>query len=255
MTALDAIRLAVGTFTVFPTPAPGRIDRAVAGVAVLLAPAAVLPVAALAGGGAWVVGRGAPPAVVAVLLVTALALYSRGLHLDGLADTVDGFGASYDRDQALAVMRRGDTGALGAAALVLALLLDVVSLAAVLGRAGGWALAVTALMTSRLALAWACRRGVPAARPDGLGATVAGSVRGVAALAATVVVGGLCLALAALTSQPWYGVALTVATGVAAGLVVVHRAVGRFGGITGDVLGAVIEVSLAMGLAAAALVP
>ena len=45
------------------------------------------------------------------------------LHLDGLADLADGLTSGHDRERSLAVMRRGDTGPAGAAAIVLALLL------------------------------------------------------------------------------------------------------------------------------------
>src|SRR5205085_6995031 len=107
------------------------------------------------------------------------ALASRGLHLDGLADTADGLASSYDRERALAVMRRGDVGPAGAATLGLVLLVQVAALADLVSP-GGWSAAVVpavAVVLSRCVLALVCARGVPAARPEGLGATVASSVR------------------------------------------------------------------------------
>ena len=70
--------------------------------------------------------------MVGLLVVTVLALGSRAMHLDGLADTVDGLGSGWDRKRALQVMRLGDIGAMGAVALVI-----VIGLQAAGDRAGG----------------------------------------------------------------------------------------------------------------------
>ena len=70
-----------------------------------------------------------PYAVAAVLALVAAALLSRALHLDGLADLADGLTSGHDRERSLEVMRRGDTGPAGAAALVLVLGLDAACLA------------------------------------------------------------------------------------------------------------------------------
>ena len=109
----------------------------------------------------------APAGVVAVLALVVTALLSRALHLDGLADLADGLTSGHDPARSLEVMRRGDTGPAGAAALVLVLLLDAACLAVLLGSAAGTALAVVALVASRLACAVCARDGIPPARPEG----------------------------------------------------------------------------------------
>src|SRR4051794_29192416 len=116
-----ALRLAVGTLTVLPSGAV-TVDRPTAGRAMLLAPLAVLPLGLLAAGlaGAGTL-LGWPGPVLGLVCVAGLALATRGLHLDGLADTVDGLGSGWDRERALAVMRRGDGGPMGAVALILGL--------------------------------------------------------------------------------------------------------------------------------------
>jgi adenosylcobinamide-GDP ribazoletransferase len=94
----------------------------------------------------------------------------------------------------------------------------------------------------RAAFPWVARRGVPAARPGGLGATVAGSQPWWVALAWWAVLAGGGFALAGLR-----GVA---AVGLGAVVVVVlswHTA-RRFGGMTGDVLGAASELATATAL-------
>jgi adenosylcobinamide-GDP ribazoletransferase len=88
-------------------------------------------------------------------------------------------------------------------------------------------------------VSWSCRRGVPAARPDGLGALVAGTV-GVPALAAGTAAVAL-VAVASVPGRPWQGpAALAVALAVA--FLLLRHTVRRLGGITGDVLGAQVEL-------------
>src|SRR5919107_5434326 len=141
----------------------------------LLAPLAVLPLGLLTAGlTAAGVALGWPGLVVGLVAVAGLALATRALHLDGLADTVDGLGASWDRARALEVMRRGGVGPMGAVALVLVLGVQAAAIGALVS---GWssALGLGALVCcSRAVLAVVCRRGVPAARTSGLGAAVAG---------------------------------------------------------------------------------
>src|SRR3982075_4623765 len=61
------------------------------------------------------------PLLAAVLAVAALALLTRGLHLDGLADLADGLGSRRPAGQALASMKRSDIGPFGVVTLVLTL--------------------------------------------------------------------------------------------------------------------------------------
>ncbi|HEX5740434.1 MAG TPA: adenosylcobinamide-GDP ribazoletransferase [Pilimelia sp.] len=240
----DAVLLGVGTLTALPVPPPRRVDRRTAGRAMLLAPLASTPVAAA---GVAVlsasVAAGLDPLVAATAAVAATALATRGLHLDGLADTADALACGGDRSRALAVMRRGDTGPAGAAATVLVLLLQVTALAqATAAGRGGLAVAV-AVVSSRAVLAPLCARGVPAARGEGLGATVAGSVPPAAAAVALLAAAAGLAALSAVTGAgPGRGaVALAAAAAAAGAVLAVARR--RVGGVTGDVLGAAVELA------------
>ncbi|WP_347350069.1 adenosylcobinamide-GDP ribazoletransferase [Intrasporangium sp.] len=248
----DAWRLAVGTFLALPVAPPGRVDRTVAGRAMLLAPATTAPALVWWAGLAVLTGRDWLPLVVAAALAAAgPVLLSRAMHLDGLADTADGLSAGYDPQRSLTVMRRGDIGPSGVTAIVLVLLLDVTCLATLLSTRQGALLAGTALVASRLAPAVACCRW-PAARPEGLGHAVAGSVplsSLVGAVAALLCVGAVA---AWLTHLAWYAAVLGALVAILGAWSVTHRAVRRLGGVTGDVIGAAVEVSLALGLVAAA---
>lgn len=248
----DALRLAVGTLTRVPTPPPRVVDRHTAGQAMLLAPLTAVPPAAVLVPLHLAVARGPLPATVAAVLAVGLAAWwSRGLHLDGLADTADGLAAGDDRTRALEVMRRGDVGPAGVVTVVLVLLLQVGAMAALLPSPAGTALAVVAVLASRHVLALACRSGVPAARLEGLGATMADSVGRLAVVASSLVAVVVGSALAVAAQAPWYAGALVVVAAVLAALAVVATARRRVGGITGDVLGAVVEAALALGLLAA----
>ncbi|KGN36802.1 cobalamin synthase [Knoellia subterranea KCTC 19937] len=209
-----------------------------------LSPVAALPVAMAA---AVVVALGdlavLPPLVVAALTVAVLAGGTRAMHLDGLADTVDGIGGGWTRERALEIMRRSDVGPMGVAAVVLILLVQVAALSAVVARPWGWLLTAAVVVASRAALLLTCRSGMPSARPSGLGAVVAGSVPiWVAGLGGVVVAALLTLVAAASGLSPWSGAVVVVLAGVAVGLLL--RTCRRvFGGVTGDVMGASTEVA------------
>jgi adenosylcobinamide-GDP ribazoletransferase len=250
---LDGLKLAFGTLTAIPVPSPARIDRPVAGRAMVLAPVTQLPLVGALVAWGWAVRQvPVPPLVAAATTLVALTLATRAMHLDGLADTADGLSASYDRDKALEVMRRGNIGPSGVAAVALVLLVDAAALASLLSTAAGVTLICLSLLASRHLLAWACTCGVPAARPEGLGATVAGTVHRVVAGLGLLLLLGLS-ALASHWFTPWWTGPVVVSSALLGGAAVVHRTVQRFGGITGDVLGAVIEVSFASALTASAL--
>jgi adenosylcobinamide-GDP ribazoletransferase len=246
---LDAWRLALGTLTAIPVAPPALVDRRRAGMAMVLAPLAVLPLAvavtlvALAGH-----GLDLPIPVAALLALGATILGNRAFHLDGLSDTVDGMAASYDRERSLAVMKSGTSGPAGVVVVVLVLGLQATGLVAVLAsthpvRAA--VLAGCALCVSRAALATCCARGVPSARPGGLGDTYTGTV----ARPVVVLMWLTCAAILSLAGAwsglAWWRGALASAMALAVVAVVVARAVRRLGGVTGDVFGAAIELALA----------
>ncbi|SEC89593.1 cobalamin-5'-phosphate synthase [Nocardioides exalbidus] len=250
----EAWLLATGTLTAFRVPMPSRVDRSVAGLAMALAPVAALPLGVVAGlvvlVGEWI---DLPPLATAYVVVLALALGTRAFHWDGLADTADGLTASYSRERSLEVMRTGPVGPAGVVAVVLVASLQAAGLTAVVRHEHGWLAVALLVCASRACLAVACVRGVPAARADGLGATHIGAVPVVAAVA-SLVVGGVAVALAGdALGSAWPTLAGLVLM-VAAVVALLMRCVRRLGGITGDVLGAAVEVSFAVLVLAAATV-
>ncbi|HXZ69572.1 MAG TPA: adenosylcobinamide-GDP ribazoletransferase [Streptosporangiaceae bacterium] len=262
----NGLRLSVTLLTVFALRggATARPDRATAGAAMAWAPGVGLLLGVIAAAVLLVADHplGAGPLTAAALALASLALLSRGLHLDGLADLADGLGSGQPEAAALDIMRRSDIGPFGAVTLILSLLIQFAALghAESAGPGRGPAALIAAVVTGRLALTWGCRRGVPAARPDGLGALVAGTVRpaiaAAAALAATAAGVAAVLISAEVTSEPLgWTLPLAVVAGLAATLVLERHAVRRLGGITGDVLGALAEVATTVTLVVAAMGP
>jgi adenosylcobinamide-GDP ribazoletransferase len=150
-------------------------------------------------------------------------------------------------------MRSGDVGPFGVAAIVLVLLVQVTALADTTAQGVGVETLIVATVVGRLCAMVACVRGVPAARGDGLGATVAGSVPRMPAAAAAAVVTTTAVILGAVggdSAGP--RAALTFGSSVAGGLGVTIALIAlarkRFGGITGDVLGAVVELAFVAAL-------
>ncbi|MYZ41313.1 adenosylcobinamide-GDP ribazoletransferase, partial [Streptomyces sp. SID4917] len=94
------------------------------------------------------------------------------------ADTADGLGSGRPAEDALRIMKRSDIGPFGVITLLLTLLAQIAAVSELYGES--WARGAVAValagITARLALTLACRTGVPPARPDGLGAAVAGTV-------------------------------------------------------------------------------
>lgn len=243
---LDGLRFAFGTLTVLPVRVT-RWDRGAARGGMLAAPLAGLVVGGCAAGlGLLLLLLGAGPPLAAVASAAVPAALTRGLHLDGLADTADGLGSGRPADDALRIMKQSDIGPFGVLTLVLVLLAQVAALAQLYGSswAQGALAAVASAVAARLALTLAARAGVPAARPEGLGAAVAGvvPVRGALAAAAG------CLAAAAAGGAllgPFDAVRTPVAVvlGVVAAELLLRHCTRRFGGVTGDVFGGLAETA------------
>jgi adenosylcobinamide-GDP ribazoletransferase len=180
-----------------------------------------------------------PGLAAAALAVTFGIVITGALHEDGLADTVDAFGAGGGPEETLRILKDPTHGTYGVIALVLSILLRVLALAA---------LPVTTALLVLPAVHGMGRGGavgligsMPPATGNGLGAahSRSGSSSGV--------LGGLLSAVAiGLALLGWWG-ALFAALAGAAALLIGVLAMRRISGFTGDILGAteqVIEVGL-----------
>lgn len=175
---------------------------------------------------------GAP--VAGILAVITLAALTGGLHLDGLADCFDGMGVNGDREKRLQVMHDPRLGGLGTTGLVLGLLLKCA-----LAGAVGWTGLLTALVLARAPVASQVLVVPPATPGRGLLGWMAAEVRPHHAVAAFALGFGLVAPVA--LAHP---LRLLIAAGAAALLTFAWDSFWRrtIGGITGDVLGAAIEL-------------
>lgn len=232
---MGSLILAVRFLTVVPVP--GRETQGVSalGRAAWWFPVVGLFLGAGLAGALLVLHALFPPLVAAALLVTVWKAVTGGIHLDGLADSLDGL-AGRDPARRLAIMRDSRIGVFGAVGLVLCLFLAVTALADLSGS----------VRTRLLMLAPVVGRAAPllvggwlrlATPGEGLGAAfVAGLSRWAGPLSG---LGGLALGGALL--GPW-GVVIAVAAWSAA-LLWAGFAARRLGGLTGDLLGAVVELA------------
>ncbi|MBF6439241.1 adenosylcobinamide-GDP ribazoletransferase [Nocardia cyriacigeorgica] len=236
-------RLAFSWLTVLPVRGPDTVDRKAAGIAIAWAPVVGVVLGSLACAVLWLgTTAGASAPVAGLLAVGVLALSTRGMHLDGLADTADGLGSYGPPERAREIMKSGSAGPFGVTAIVFAIGLQAFSFAA-LADAQRWFAVVLAVALGRVAVVAACRTGITAAPGTGFGALVAGTQSPI-----TVGLWALVAVLATYFAVPdhrWLGplVVLLIAPAV---LLLVHHCLRRFGGLSGDVLGTAIETTTAL---------
>lgn len=236
--------LALQFLTRLPAPAMADIRPVDWGRAVLFFPLVGLLIGGILAG-LQALLSGSDPLLQAALLTLAWVALTGGLHLDGLADCADAWvGGHGDRDKTLAIMKDPASGPMGVAAVVLALLVKFAALAALVKGHAALALLVAPAL-GRTALP-ALLRTSAYARPGGLGEAMARALPRKSAMALVALT--LLLVLAA---GAWKG-----ASAAAVIFVLVRRAaVSRLGGVTGDVLGAAVELTEAAVLVAWALQP
>jgi adenosylcobinamide-GDP ribazoletransferase len=184
------------------------------------------------GGATWL---GLSPLIAAVLAVIATILATGAYHEDGLADTADGFGGAFEREKKLAIMTDSRHGSYGVVALVASFLLRVAALAAIAEPGAVFAALVATHAVSRAFLpavmlwsdpAKTSGQGFQAGKPE------TNAVWATLAIAAVIALVGL-----GIDAVP----AVLVSATAAGAMVAIARR--QIGGYTGDVLGAIQQLS------------
>lgn len=175
-----------------------------------------------------------PHGSAALVVLAAYVLLTGALHLDGLADTFDALGSYKSAPDALAVMKDSRIGTMGAVAVMLVLMGKVVAFTHLsVATMGVW---VVVPVLARTSVIW-LMMGIPAGRPDGLGALYARHLSKWTVVGAT----GTGLITAVLL-MPWreaLGMVLLAMLSTVLWAGILRK---RFGGATGDTYGALLEL-------------
>lgn len=192
--------------------------------------------------------QGTGALLAGAIAVVASGMLSGLMHWDGLADCADGIGVRGDATRRLEVLRSSTVGAFGVTAIVFVALLQVIAFSVILESGVWWGLAAAPVL-GRAGATLAAGLREPARR-DGLGARYSARMSVPELLVATLPV------LPLLGWRPESHIAPTLATalGLLLAFVVPGPFVRRFGGVTGDVLGATIILTETAVLVAAAVV-
>jgi adenosylcobinamide-GDP ribazoletransferase len=235
MRAADAVLGPIALLTRIPV---GRsVGAADAARGAVLFPLVGAAIGAAVGGTALLLEPTLPALLAAAVAVVVELALTGALHLDGLADTADALGGRTRKD-ALEIMRDPRLGTFGAAAIVLDLLVRTAAIAALLERGGLPVSAVAAGALGRSAIL-PLAVGLAYARPGG---GLSERISAPAAFAGIGLAAALSIALAG-----WIGAAMLGAAGLGTvALGAAYRT--RFGGVTGDTLGAAVEVSTTLAL-------
>ena len=131
---------AIRFLTILPLPGGANPGERVLGGALPFFPVVGLLIGAVIAGADWGLGRIFPIGVTSVFTVIFLIAVSGGLHIDGLADTADGFFSARPREGILAIMKDSRTGPMGVAAIVCVVALKIALIASVAGPWRWWVL-------------------------------------------------------------------------------------------------------------------
>lgn len=195
-------------------------------------PVVGLLLGAIYAGAAAICAGHLPALVIAALLIVLEALLTGAMHFDGLADAADGFGGGRTRDDMLRIMRDHCIGSYGGTAIAACVLLKAAAYAALLGRPHWPAALILAPAVGRWSILL-LSASLPYARASQSVVTGMGRrslLWGSAAM--------LVALLAARALRGW----IALAAAVAATAVFGWYCRRRIGGITGDTLGANVEL-------------
>jgi len=233
--------------TIIPLPFDTKCEKEDLGRSLAVFPLAGLTIGALLAGLNWLIAPLLSRPLADALLIAALAAVTGALHLDGLADVCDGIAARGSRERFLEIMKDSHVGAVGAVGLVLGLLLKWQALVAVPTEIKWQAL----LLFPALARFAQVQTIVFArnARQDGLGSAFISN-----AGASRLMIAGTIALLAACLTFAVKGILIL------AGIMVVTWLLRawfnhKIGGITGDVVGCISELTEILVLIIIPLVP
>lgn len=242
--------VSAGLFTVVPLPPTMEIPRDLTRRAIAWFPVVGLLLGAVAGCvGTLVLFLSGNSLLAAALAVATMQLLTGVMHTDGLADTADGLAAlgsmkdGRDAERALAIMHQPDTGAMGVVTVVLTLLCQVAAISTATSPWQILALTILSAVAARVAVVVATRASIPPVHKGGFGALFAGCTRPATIILWLVLLVAACFTTFTLPAALAAAIAVLVAQGAA--VMWSARLVRRFGGLSGDMYGAINELTFA----------
>jgi adenosylcobinamide-GDP ribazoletransferase len=238
---LIKLGLALSFLTIMPVPRHRVADARELAASMVWFPVVGLFLGGLLAGAALGLNCCLPHPAAAAVLVTLLAVVTRALHLDGLADTLDGLGGGQTREDSLRIMKDHAVGAFGAVGIVLALMLKYGLILALLEKGEIKNLLIFPVI-SRMAMVLLAYLSPYARLEGGLGEAMATLATGKTAYLAV----GSAIIIVGLAGY-WQGL-LTLAVVMVLTCALAMYFKQRLGGVTGDVFGAVNELMEVAGL-------
>jgi adenosylcobinamide-GDP ribazoletransferase len=171
----------------------------------------------------------------ALLILLVWIILSGAFHLDGLGDCLDGFFGGKDLQDRQRIMKTADLGTYGITGIALTLIFKTVLLIHLLGQVNiqYWLLAIP--IAARWAVCLSCFISKPPTNNQGLGSFVMGSPL-------PVFIAGSALAVIGCFALQKYAIGLFLIAAVLS-IVISRFSQNRIGGLTGDGLGATVELT------------
>ncbi len=177
-----------------------------------------------------------PRTIVLWITIGLLAFLTRGLHLDGFADTMDGLGSGGPREKILEVMRDSRIGAFGVMGLILLIGAKYLALDQIPNLSIPFTLILMAVV-GRNAMVLVCYRSPYARSEGGLAKPFAENLSAREVLISSALTFGIAFLLIGVK-----GIAISLGIGLFS-LGYRYFFIKKLGGVTGDVLGAANEMA------------
>ena len=243
---IKPLLIALQFLTRLPVPNIGEVSDEQVGRSLLFYPVVGLIIGGLLALVAWLT-EGSSDSVRAVLLLIIWTLITGALHIDGLADSADAWVGGYgDKEKTMDIMKDPYAGPAGVTVILLVLIAKYVSLEVLLSQSN-YIILVLVPMLARVMMPLLLLT-TDYVRKNGLGSALA--VHHPKCASQWIILScGLLTVIVAGSSGVWLLATLGIVF-----LYLRRVMIQRIGGTTGDTLGAMVELSEAVGLIALALV-
>ncbi len=233
---MKSLFAALRFLSILPVPQSWTGQATELGSSLKFFPVVGLILGAIAAGCLWLLSFVLPQIVVAAIAVVLMAVITRGLHLDGVADTADGFWSVSDRKRTLEIMKDSFIGAMGVIAIASVLLLKFACLST-LGEDLLWRGVLLMVLSGRCMMTLPISIFPYARKEGGLGKL----------FYETKTVFNALWAVLFVLAAGWFiagtaGIAAVVAS-VLVTIVFGLYCKSRIGGVTGDTIGATCEIT------------